>query len=78
MKYKPAKGQKIHQQYFLPQEPVDRVNTETGKLEKRPVVEVRGASARGRQLTTKGIARIAGSKGAWWDDKETSPKGVLD
>jgi len=78
VKYKPAKGQKIHQQYFLPQEPVDRVNTETGKLEKRPVVEVRGASARGRQLTTKGIARIAGSKGAWWDDKETSPKGVLD
>ncbi|MCQ2388230.1 MAG: DNA topoisomerase IV subunit A, partial [Kiritimatiellae bacterium] len=78
VKYKPAKGQKIHQQYFLPQEPVDRVNSETGKLEKRPVVEIRGASARGRQLTTKGIARISGSKGAWWDESETSPKGVLD
>ncbi len=78
VKYKPAKGQKIHQQFFRPADLVDRVNRETGKTEKKPVVEVRSAGAKGKQLTTKPIARIAFSKGAWWDESEPLSKGVLD
>ena len=76
--YKPAKGQKIHQQHFLPLELVDRVNRETGKTEKKPVIEIRSAGAKGKQLTSKPIARIAASKGSWWDEKEPPSKGVLD
>ncbi len=72
VKFKPAKNQKIHQMLFQPLELVDK-----GAGEKRPVVEVRGASARGIQLTTKAIARIASTKGAWWDDAEAAAKGVL-
>jgi topoisomerase-4 subunit A len=72
VKFKPAKGQKIHQMLFLPLELVDK-----GAGEKRPVVEVRGASARGIQLTTKAIARISATKGSWWDDSESAAKGVL-
>ena len=60
VKFKPAKGQKIHQQMFDPK-----------------VVNVRGASARGNQLTTKPIARCAAAKGAWWDESEAPSKGVL-
>ena len=60
VKFKPAKGQKIHQQMFDPKE-----------------VTVRGASARGIQLTTKPIARCASAKGAWWDESEAPSKGVL-
>lgn len=78
VKYKPAKGQKIHQQHFLPRELVDRVNLETGKAEKREVVEIRGAGTKGKQLSTKAIARISSSKGSWWDDSEPPSKGVLD
>ena len=78
VKFKPAKGQKIHQQYFLPKEQVDRVNRETGKTEKQDVVPIRAASAKGKQLTSKPIARVAGSKGSWWDDREPPSKGVLD
>lgn len=78
VKYKPAKGQKIHQQYFLPKEQVKRTNMETGKPENRDVVEVRGAGTKGKQLSTKPIARISSSKGSWWDDKEAPSKGVLD
>ncbi|MBR1920517.1 MAG: DNA topoisomerase IV subunit A, partial [Kiritimatiellae bacterium] len=78
VKFKPAKGQKIHQQHFLPLELVDRVNRETGKAEKQEVVPVRSAASRGKQLTTKPIARVSGAKGSWWDESEPPSKGVLD
>ena len=78
VKFKPAKNQKIHQQYFLPKEQVKRVNPETGKLQDQDVVAVRNAGAKGKQLTTKPIARISSAKGSWWDDKEAPSKGVLD
>ncbi len=78
VKYKPAKGQKIHQQYFLPKEQVVRTNVETGKPEKQDVVLVRSAGTKGKQLSTKPIARISSSKGSWWDDSEPPSKGVLD
>ena len=38
---------------------------------------VRGASSRGRQMTSKAIARLATEKPAWWDDSEEVSKGVL-
>ena len=78
VKFKPAKGQKIHQQYFRPLDLTDRVDRESGKTTKRPVVEIRSAGAKGKQLTTKPIARASFSKGAWWDDKEAPSKGILD
>ena len=78
VKFKPAKGQKIHQQFFCPLEPVDRINRETGKTEKKPVVEIRTATTKGKQLTSKPIARVSGAKGSWWDDAEPPSKGVLD
>ena len=78
VKFKPAKNQKIHQQYFLPKEQVKRVNPETKKLEDQDVVAVRAAGTKGKQLTTKPIARISSSKGSWWDDKEALSKGILD
>ena len=78
VKFKPAKNQKIHQQYYLPKEQVKRINTETGKPEDQDVVAIRGAGAKGKQLTTKPIARIASAKGSWWDDSEPPSKGVLD
>lgn len=78
VKFKPAKNQRIHQQFFLPQEPVDRVNAETGKTEKQPVVPIRTSGAKGKQLTTKPIARISANKASWWDETEAPSKGVLD
>ena len=78
VKYKPAKGQKIHQQYFLPKEQVKRTNLETGKVEDRDCVEIRAAGTKGKQLSTKPIARISSSKGSWWDESEPPSKGVLD
>ena len=78
VKYKPAKGQKIHQQYFLPREQVTRTNLATGKPEKQDVVLIRGAGTKGKQLSTKPIARISGAKGGWWDESEPRSKGVLD
>ena len=78
VKYKPAKNQKIHQQYFLPKEQVKRTNSDTGKLENQDVVLIRAASTKGKQLTTKPIAKIASAKGAWWDNDEPLSKGVLD
>lgn len=72
VKFKPAKNQKIHQLLFQPLEPVDK-----GAGEKKPLVEIRGATARGIQLTTKPIARISATKGSWWDDGEAAAKGVL-
>ncbi len=78
VKFKPAKNQKIHQQYFLPKEQVDRMNTETRKVEKQDVVAIRTAGTKGKQLTTKPIARVSSSKGSWWDDNEAPSKGILD
>ena len=40
-------------------------------------VTVRGASARGIQMTTKTIARCESAKGSWWDENEEPSKGVL-
>ncbi len=77
VKFKPAKGQKIHQQYYLPKEQVSRVNRETGKAEKKDVVEIRGATTKGKQLTMKPLARIGAVRGAWWDHSEPLSKGVL-
>lgn len=76
--FKPAKNQKIHQQHFLPKEQTKRMDPATGKLESQDVVAIRGAGAKGKQLTTKPIARIASAKGSWWDEKEPPSKGVLD
>jgi hypothetical protein len=78
VKYKPAKNQKIHQQYFLPKEQVKRINSETGKSESQDVVIVRTAMTKGKQLTTKPIQKISSSKCSWWDDKEPPSKGILD
>ncbi len=72
VKFKPAKNQKIHQMLFQPLELVDK-----GGGERKPVVEVRGATARGIQLTTKLIARISHTKGSWWNEDEAATKGVL-
>ena len=72
VKFKPAKNQKIHQMLFQPLEPVDK-----GAGEKKPLVEIRGATARGIQLTTKPIARVSATKGSWWNDGEAAAKGVL-
>ena len=77
VKFKPMKGQKIHQQYYLPKELVERVNRETGKTEKREVVEVRAAATKGKQLTSKPLARVSEKKGAWWDETEPLSKGIL-
>jgi hypothetical protein len=40
-------------------------------------VALRGASAKGLQMTTKSIARISPTKGSWWDESEAVSKGVL-
>jgi len=60
IKYKPSKGQKIHQQMFTPAEAL-----------------LKGVSAKGQRMTTKGIARIATAKPRWWEDGDASPKGML-
>ena len=78
VKFKPAKGQRIHQQYFLPKEQVKRTNPETGKPENQDIVPIRAASTKGKQLTTKPISRISASKGSWWDETEAPSKGILD
>ena len=68
----------LFRSFFRPTDLVDRVSRETGKAEKKPVVEVRAAGAKGKQLTTKPIARASFTKGAWWDESEAPSKGVLD
>ncbi len=60
LKYKPAKGQRIHQQVFDPAE-----------------VMVKGVAARGIQMTSKDVSRLATEKPKWWEDDQNSPKGVL-
>ncbi len=77
VKFKPAKNQRIHQQFFLPGEMVERVNAETGKTELQPSVPIRTAGAKGKQLTMKPVARISSAKASWWDPAETPSKGIL-
>lgn len=55
-----------------------RTNLATGKPEKQDVVLIRGAGTKGKQLSTKPIAKIASAKAGWWDEKEPPSKGVLD
>ncbi len=40
-------------------------------------VTVKGLKAKGKQLTSKGIAYMGTKPGRWWDKKIRSPKGVL-
>jgi topoisomerase IV subunit A len=40
-------------------------------------VSSKGVNAKGIQMTSKDISRIATKKPAWWDDSEKSPKGQL-
>ncbi len=40
-------------------------------------VAVKGAKAKGNQMTSKRIARIATSKPRWWDDADDGPRGQL-
>jgi topoisomerase IV subunit A len=40
-------------------------------------VAVKGAKARGNQMTAKGIARIAAATPRWWNENDDSPKGRL-
>ena len=40
-------------------------------------VTIRGASAKGIQMTTKEIAKVAVSKPSWWNDGEGNAKGGL-
>ncbi len=40
-------------------------------------VLVKGVSAKGIQMTSKDISKIATKKPGWWDDNEATPKGVL-
>ncbi|MCL1888188.1 MAG: DNA topoisomerase IV subunit A, partial [Kiritimatiellaeota bacterium] len=40
-------------------------------------VIVKGVSARGIQMTSKDIERLAVEKPRWWQDGEDAPKGML-
>lgn len=40
-------------------------------------VLVKGVSAKGIQMTSKSIARLTTRKPSWWDDSDTSPKGIF-
>jgi topoisomerase-4 subunit A len=40
-------------------------------------VLLKGVSAKGIQMTSKDIAKLATKKPGWWDDNEATPKGVL-
>ncbi len=40
-------------------------------------VLVKGVAAKGIQMTSKDISKIATKKPGWWDDNESTPKGVL-
>ncbi len=60
LKYKPAKGQRIHQQVFPPGD-----------------MAVKGAKARGNQMTAKRVSAIATSKPRWWNDEDDAHKGHL-
>lgn len=60
LKYKPAKGQRIHQQRFTPSD-----------------TPVKGAKARGNQMTSKVIEKLTTRTPSWWDKKDKTPGGVL-
>ena len=59
-KYKPSKGQRIHQQAFAPAD-----------------IAVKGARARGNQMTAKRIASLATARPRWWNEDEETPRGHL-
>jgi topoisomerase-4 subunit A len=40
-------------------------------------VLVKGVAAKGIQMTSKDISKIATKKPGWWDDSDNSPKGML-
>ena len=40
-------------------------------------VAVKGVSARGNQMTSKDIEKLAAEKPRWWQDDEDAPKGML-
>jgi topoisomerase-4 subunit A len=40
-------------------------------------IHIKGVKAKGRQMTSKVIARIDTRTGRWWDKKLQSPKGIL-
>jgi topoisomerase-4 subunit A len=40
-------------------------------------VIIKGVSARGVQMTSKGIAKIATAQQKWWDSGDNTPRGVL-
>ncbi len=60
VKYKPAKGQRIHQQVFNPSD-----------------IPVKGAKAKGNQMTAKRIARISIQKERWWKNSDDNHRGHL-
>lgn len=60
VKYKPAKGQRIHQQLFHPGD-----------------IPVKGAKAKGNQMTAKAIGRIAAEKPRWWSNGKDAPRGRM-
>lgn len=60
VKYKPAKGQRIHQQVFSPTD-----------------IPVKGAKARGNQMTAKRIARISTKQERWWKSGDDNLRGHL-
>ncbi|MBP8303215.1 MAG: DNA topoisomerase IV subunit A [Phycisphaerae bacterium] len=60
VKYKPAKGLRILQQTFKPEQ-----------------VAIKGLKAKGRQLSTKAVARADTTPGRWWDKSIKSPMGEL-
>lgn len=71
VKFKPFKNQRLFQQTFEPKKQVEKGG------EMRDSVEVRGAGAKGIQMTTRPVARIATAKPTWWDDAQETSKGVL-
>lgn len=60
VKYKPSKGQRIHQQLFHPAD-----------------APVKSVKARGNQMTSKSISKIATRRPRWWKNDEQGPKGVF-
>ena len=74
VKYKPTKNQRVHQQLF---EPLREVKDLAGEMQ--PAVRVQSASAKGKQMTTKPIARVSTSedKPGWWDPDEELSRGIL-
>ena len=76
VKYRPAKNQRVHQQMFDLKEYYKSKKTgDDGKPKPLPGASYNGN--RGKQVTMKGISRVAVSQPSWWDASEESPQGVL-